>query len=89
MRNIPLLKAINAPIQIVPNPASDHAIIYFPLLSASQTLTISDEKGAILFTQNLAAGTDLFVVTTTTFADGRYIVEIGTLTSKLIILKEQ
>jgi FtsP/CotA-like multicopper oxidase with cupredoxin domain len=74
-------------IQIVPNPASDHAVLYFPLLSSDQTLTIADEKGAVLFTQSIASGTDLFVVNTAPFADGRYMVEIGMLRAALVILR--
>ena len=79
----------NPSIQIVPNPASDHAVIYFPLLAGEETLTISDERGGLLFSQSVPAGADLLVVSTTPFADGRYMVEIGALRAALVILKNQ
>jgi FtsP/CotA-like multicopper oxidase with cupredoxin domain len=79
----------NSSIQIAPNPASDHAVIYFPLLTGEETLTISDERGGLLFSQAMPAGADLLAVSTTPFSDGRYMVEIGALRAALVILKEQ
>ncbi len=74
-------------IQIMPNPASDHAILYFSTLASDQVLTIADEKGAIILKQAIANGTELFVINTASFIDGKYMVEIGSLRAALIILK--
>ncbi len=80
-------QASNAELQIMPNPASDHAILYFPALASAQTLTISDEKGAVLFQEKLMAECSQIVVSTTKFSNGRYMVELGALRAALVILK--
>ena len=48
---------------------------------------ITDEKGAIVFTTAHCNRHGSFVVSTTPFADGRYMVELGTLRAALVILK--
>src|SRR5947209_15616726 len=74
-------------IEIYPNPVSDHAMLKFSSLRNDTVLTITDERGAIVLKETLAAGMTEYAIIASHFASGNYTILLGKQKGKLLIAK--
>ena len=74
-------------IQITPNPAKEHAILYFPALEKIETLLIVDEKSSVVLKEILAIGSASYGIATGHLASGSYKIFLGNQRANLIVVR--
>jgi FtsP/CotA-like multicopper oxidase with cupredoxin domain len=74
-------------IAITPNPATDFALLTYPILQNDETLMIIDDKGAMIVKELLSAGSDRYAITTAHLASGSYKIILGDERVNLVVTK--
>ena len=80
-------KQLSRSIVILPNPATDFALVTFPALQKDEMLIVVDDKGSAMVKEILNSGTDRYAISTTHLASGSYKVHLGDEHANLVVLK--